>query len=160
MKFRRTRALFASLSLFSFVLQVFAPLGAFAETPTAIAGEGIDNLDLSSTSKTIQAGKLTNFQRTTVLIGGQAHSITESTMLTPAAALAVQQVLNGGSQNLILNAQHAAGGGTAVLNNAATSVSSVVVPKGVTVLQSLNDQHFQQRTHFNTDRDEPDAECR
>ena len=72
------------------------------------------------------------------MVGGHLQNVTAGMNLTPAAALAVSQVLASGRQNLGLNALSAATNGSLLLNQSSASVSSMVIPSGVRVVQGLD----------------------
>jgi hypothetical protein len=94
----------------------------------------ISSLDLASTRHTVTAGNLQNFHPTAITAGGQSQNISASSLLTPAEALAVLQVLGGGNQSLVLSGKDAAQGGTLVVPQSLGSVfSSFVIPHGVSV---------------------------
>ena len=124
------KRLLTVIALLSFILQSLFPSAAFAED-----GAGL-NLDLTSTAATISASSLFssgNASSYTIDMGGTAHTVSSGDMLTPAQFLAVQQVSAGSAQSILLSNQGAAVGGSFVLNSSLSqSVSSLLIPQGVT----------------------------
>src|SRR5579885_347464 len=121
--------------LFSFLL--IAPPGVLAETGSS--GSPTANLNLLSTLHDVPAGSLNNFHPTSITFGGHAQQITSTTLLTPAQALALTQILNTGHQSLVLNANGSAIAGTAVLHQQDIgAVSTMVIPHGVRVTDMLS----------------------
>src|SRR5207302_9334414 len=95
------------------------------------------NLNLASTAHSMPAGSLAGFQPVVVNNGGHALSITSTSHVTPAEALAVMQLLTTGRQSIVLNAGGAAAGGSVSLTGANSAASTMVIPRGVTVLDNL-----------------------
>src|SRR5579885_748938 len=121
--------------LFSFLL--IAPPGVLAETGSS--GSPTANLNLLSTLHDVPAGSLNNFHPTSITFGSHAQQITSTTLLTPAQALALTQILNTGHQSLVLNANGSAIAGTAVLHQQDIgAVSTMVIPHGVRVTDMLS----------------------
>ncbi len=93
------------------------------------------NLDLSSTAQSVTAGKLHNFQPTTIVVNGQKQIVTPTTMLTSAEAVALSQVLRTGAQSIIIGASGSATGGSMVITpRLAQHIASLTVPQGVTAI--------------------------
>ncbi len=90
---------------------------------------GSVNLDLSSSTASISGSVLG--QEVSVNFGGQASTITSTSVLTPAQYLAALSVLNTGSQTLTVNSSGQAVSGSFQLP-ASTTYSAVSVPQGVT----------------------------
>ena len=63
------------------------------------------------------------------------QTITGATLLTPAQAVAVTQVLGSGNQGLLINAFGAAAGGSAIVNS--QQISNLMIPQGVNVTGEL-----------------------
>lgn len=95
------------------------------------------NLDLSSASKSVQAPASIPSGSVQIHSGGSTISVTPNTWLTPAQNLAVWQVLNTGAQTVRIGPTGAAIGGTVIFNSSFNSdISSLVIPKGVTTIDS------------------------
>jgi hypothetical protein len=93
------------------------------------------NLDLSSSKASLPAGLLLANGPINITVGGKNLTVSAKTMLTPAEYLAVMQVAVGSSQSLTLDARGIATGGSLVINQSlGQSVSSLVIPQGVTVI--------------------------
>lgn len=88
--------------------------------------------DLSSRTRDNVAGAAG-----TIKVGTSVKTITPGDLLTDAEQLALHQVLAGGSQTLLLSAFGTARGGTFQIDNIASNLSSLVVPRGVTALQNI-----------------------
>ena len=94
------------------------------------------NLDLSSKNKTVSAGNLGG-GTAAIKVGGQMMNVTGSTLLTPAENLAVQQILGGGQQSIVLSTLGNATGGTFNIGGTFNSyASSITIPTGVTAIQN------------------------
>ena len=89
-------------------------------------------LNLASMARTVQAPHDLSAP-VSITNGGTSTQVTPGMLLTPAQAVAVQQVLASGSQSIVLGARGNAVGGNVVLP-AAQPLSSLRVPTGVTVL--------------------------
>src|SRR4030095_3282422 len=94
-------------------------------------------LDLSSAAANIRLGS-NLFRRNssiTVNVAGVEQSFIAGSYVTAAQFVALKQVMNGGSQALVLNDQGAATGGSFTLNSVASArVSELIVPTGVTAV--------------------------
>ena len=92
-------------------------------------------LNLGSTHKTFVVPASFNHVQV-INVGGHLMSVTAGTSLTPAEALAVQQLLNTNTQSLGIGALGNAVAGSAVLSPSA-AISSLTVPTGVTVVRDF-----------------------
>ncbi|MDZ4833080.1 MAG: hypothetical protein SGJ27_04695 [Candidatus Melainabacteria bacterium] len=93
------------------------------------------DLDLtSSTSKIILGSKLFNeIETVTIDVGGEKQSFRAGSQVTAGQFVAIKQVLDAGSQSLILDKSGAAAGGSFSINSVATpKVSDLVIAAGVT----------------------------
>ncbi|HEY9870794.1 MAG TPA: hypothetical protein V6D08_16640, partial [Candidatus Obscuribacterales bacterium] len=137
------RALISLLSIASFLLcQCSAVMardrdGGGDDGPGRAAGQrrNID-LDLSSTARTISAGR--RMDGVTIDVGGASRTVQRSELLTPAEYVAAMQVMRSGQQSLLIDAAGSAAGGSvnlsAHLNN---RVESLLVPAGVTAVHDF-----------------------
>ncbi len=100
---------------------------------------GVD-LNLSSAQLNFLAGSLGNFSSLQIDVGGVSKTVDLNTKLTAAEALAVEQVIIGGSQTIQIGSRGTASGGTVVLTNGllnsldssvGSSVASITIAKGV-----------------------------
>lgn len=119
------------LLVVAFLIQTMLPAyaqGAWRENRTANPGTS-GGMDLSSTQATVAAagsGTIASGRRTLDVQTGQ--------MLTPAQAMALNQVLQTGQQSLVLsNLGNAVGGSVSLTASATEALSSLVIPRGVTV---------------------------
>jgi hypothetical protein len=109
---------------------------ASATNITAAAGGHVD-LDLSSTSQTIQ---VTMSTPVSVQVAGAAHIVNPGDIITPAVYVAVTQALASPAQNhaIELGALGNAIGGTLAINNViAQQLSNLVIPQGVTAVRDF-----------------------
>src|SRR5215470_4978703 len=90
------------------------------------------NLNLASTRKTATAPSSITAP-VTILNGNKAQTVTAGISLTPAQAVAVNQILTTGTQSLILGALGQAKHGSLTLQSGGT-LSSLFVPRGVTLI--------------------------
>jgi len=95
------------------------------------------SLDLSSTVHNVRAGSIAGFHPTAITAGGHLQNITANSLLTPAELQAVLQVLNTGTQSLLLSGRDAAVGGSALIQSSA-ALTGLVVPTGVKLVDQLN----------------------
>lgn len=90
------------------------------------------DLNLSSSQKTINAAQLSGFAPARINVGGRIMSVTSQSMLTPAQATALMQVLSTGRQTLNVGITGTAVGGSFLLTPDLTgSFGSIVVPRNV-----------------------------
>ncbi len=102
--------------------------------PPAAARPAV-NLDLSSTSATLSAGRAVANHSATINVGGVPVTVNSTTALTAAEKVAVFQVLHRGQQTIQLGAQgNATGGNMTIGSHLAQRLGSLVVPQGVTVV--------------------------
>ena len=95
------------------------------------------NLDLSSTSASLSAPQRLGNQTVTIHAGTSTIGVTSQSVLTPAERVAVWQVLTSGSQSIQLGQQgNAVGGSLSVSSNISQNISSLVIPTGVTFLDT------------------------
>jgi hypothetical protein len=92
------------------------------------------NLDLSSTVQSTTAPQA--MSPTTILVNGQPQTVNPGSALTPAQAVALQQVLAAGQQSVVLGARGNAVGGTVNIT-AAQQLASLNVPRNVTVFNDF-----------------------
>lgn len=110
---------------------------ASSSTNVAAAATGHMDLDLSSTSQTIQ---VTMSAPVSVQVAGARHVVNPGDIITPALYVAVTQVLASPAQNqaIQLGTLGNAVGGTVALNNAiAQQLSNLVIPQGVTAVRDF-----------------------
>lgn len=98
------------------------------------------SLDLSSSDATITIGSnLLGDSTITIEVGGETKQISAGTQVTPAEFAALNQKLNGGNQDLVLNGQGAAIDGFLSINTVtgdrgrSITSSELVIPENVTV---------------------------
>lgn len=102
--------------------------------PSAVFAQAMQNMDLASTNRSLTAN-IANGQTVQVNVGGNAMSVTSSTLLTPAEYLAVQQVMSAGSQAIQIGVNGAAIGGSVALQAIqAQAMHALVIPQNVSVL--------------------------
>ncbi len=94
-----------------------------------------ENLNLGSARRTAEAPQSLSGP-ITIVNGGREREVTVGMRLTPAQALAVQQVLQSGTQSIILGVRGNAIGGSADLSGV-RNIASLTVPKGVSVIQDF-----------------------
>jgi YVTN family beta-propeller protein len=95
------------------------------------------NLDLSSTNQSATGGNLLGQQTIDINVGASQFAVNSGTALTPAEKAAVMQVLHTGRQSLLLDSMGSADGGTLVIGTRfGQSLSGLVIPKGVTVIDT------------------------
>ena len=93
------------------------------------------NLDLSSSSQNMTVGHLLHNETVNIEVGGISLLVNSKTELTPAEYMAVIQVISGGQQSLVIDAQGAASSGSVVIGSHLSSqLTSLVIPVGVTVI--------------------------
>src|SRR5262249_43590476 len=92
-------------------------------------------MNLGSVHKTAQAPDSLTSQMT-IVNGGTPMEVTAGMRLTPAQALALAQVMQTGSQSIVLGTQGKAIGGFANLTGL-SSFTSLHVPRGVSVLDDF-----------------------
>src|SRR4029453_12183516 len=111
--------------------------------PSTVSGQSRNvgaspiNLDLSSTKPTLLAGHLGDLKPLDIRVGKNIVTVTGSTLLTPAQKLAVYQVASTGLQTIRLGAGGKATGGIfSAGSNFTQYVESVVIPRGVTMIDN------------------------
>jgi hypothetical protein len=93
------------------------------------------DLNLSSTTVNMIAGRLLKGITLTIDVGGVSETVTSQTALTPAEYLAAMQVRSGNQQSLIIDAHGSASGGSVVINpRLSQAISNLTIPQGVTVI--------------------------
>src|SRR5262249_37648435 len=90
------------------------------------------NFNLRSNKAQFDAGQNGKFTSVEIVQGGVKRTITPADNLTAAEYLAVQQVLSGAGQSLVLNGQGRAVGGSFKFSADLGPVNKFVVPHGVT----------------------------
>jgi hypothetical protein len=110
-----------------------------------LAQRGGANFNLNSGRAVFSAGNLGNFNNLTINVGGRDKVIDLDSKLTAAELVAAQQVLNGGSQSIVIGRNGAADGGTISLNTGVLTgleqsvggnISSMTVARGVQVVDN------------------------
>ena len=110
-----------------------------------LAERGGANFNLNSGRAIFSAGSLGNFNNLTINVGGRDKVISLDSKLTAAELVAAQQVLNGGSQSIVVGRNGAADGGTISLNTGVLTgleqsvggnISSMTVARGVQVVDN------------------------
>ena len=123
----------------SFLFIVSAMLITFQFCSSALAqeaGEQHHDLDLGSGNRTVTAGSgNNNFTSATITVGGTSVIVNAGSLLTPAESVALNQVLGGGTQSLVLDAAGRAIGGQ--FNLYGNNLSQVVIPTGVTAVRDF-----------------------
>lgn len=112
-------------------------LPASASTNVTAAATGHIDLDLSSTSQTIQ---VTMSAPVSVQVAGATQVVNPGDIITPALYVAVTQILTSPAQNqaIQLGTLGNAIGGTVALNNAiAQQLANLVIPQGVTAVRDF-----------------------
>src|SRR6185437_1547684 len=103
----------------------------------ALASPGATgSLNLSSIHRTVAAPN-TLTSPVTITDGGKAMSINAGQMITPAQAVALQQVLATGTQSIILGLHGNAVGGSMTLASQ-QALTSLLVPHNVTVVTNFS----------------------
>jgi hypothetical protein len=124
-------------------LQLLVPLPMYAQAahtfvPAAPTHAPTQNLDLSSSNKTISASTIAGLRSANIKVGGSNLPVTGATMLTPAEYLAVNQVISGGIQKLIIDTLGAASGGSFVFNTqTGRGIGNLNVPAHVTAVDNI-----------------------
>ncbi len=108
------------VSLLSFALSV------------PVSAQSFSNLDLSSPQHSVTAASSGQIKE-----GSAIHSVAVNDLLTPAESVALYQATTGGAQQIILNGNGAAIGGTLTVGQAINPKTNFVIPSGVTVVQTL-----------------------
>ncbi len=110
-----------------------------------LAQRGGANFNLNSGRAVFSAGSLGNFNNLTINVGGRDKVVDLNSKLTAAELVAAQQVLNGGSQSIVIGRNGAADGGTISLNTGVLTgleqsvggnISSMTVARGVQVVDN------------------------
>ena len=120
------------------------PVGSAHHTFTAISPStsstpanhiwSAPNLNLAATNSSSAAGNLLGSKTVSINVGGTQLSVNANTLLTPAEKIAVVQVLQSGTQSLLLDSKGSADGGTLTLGSRLSSnLSTLVIPNGVTI---------------------------
>lgn len=92
------------------------------------------DLDLSSTNRNLNAAHVDNFRPVTICVGGKRLPVTSDTLLTAAEMIAVRQVLDSGRQTIRIGVhRNAVGGSVVITSRLARNLTSLVIPRGVTV---------------------------
>lgn len=122
------------------VLVMSAGLICFSSPVLAEEGAGGQHFDLASDAHIVQvqnahlAGDSTN----SIVMGNVAHDIVAGDHVTPAQFVALTQVLNGGTQSLILDTAGRAVSGAFALNNLPQGLlSGLVIPSGVSAVHDF-----------------------
>ena len=92
-----------------------------------------ESMNLNSIIHDISANSLANFHNVSIELGNNAQAVTNTTYLTPAEAIAVNQVLvNGtGHQSLVLDALGQATGGSFNFTSLPTTNTNLLIPANV-----------------------------
>lgn len=97
------------------------------------------NLDLTSTTASIQAAELANLVGVSIQVGNTIRTIAQTDLLTAAETIAAHQVLTSGKQLLTLSAEGSANGGSFDLHLfASDNLQNLVIPQGVTCSQNFS----------------------
>jgi hypothetical protein len=91
-------------------------------------------LNLSSTHKTYVVPSTVGTQQ--IMIGGHQTTVNGGSVITPAEAVALQQVLATGVQSIVLGANGTASGGSFILP-AGEHLATLTVPHGVTAVDNF-----------------------
>lgn len=101
---------------------------------TATGSHRTVDLDLSSATDSSTLGHMLNGGTVTVTLGGTTMVVDSNTVLTPAEKVAAIQVLQTGHQDLILNADGSASGGSMVITPwLSQHLGNLVIPTNVSV---------------------------
>ncbi|MBX9879403.1 MAG: hypothetical protein K2Y22_13160 [Candidatus Obscuribacterales bacterium] len=130
--------LFAGVAA-SFLLLTTCLPPALAQEAAAQAAQSATaaavNLDLSSTEASVMVQSVGQAAAVHVDMAGTMVPITAGAQVTPAQFVALQQIMQTGTQTLMLNAMGAAQSGTFSMNSALTSMmGNLTIPSGVTAL--------------------------
>ena len=107
------------------------PAPVQTKTPVPVA------LDLTSTTRSLPAPQFLQSTPVSVTVGGTSLALTSASLLTPGERLAAYQVFSTGQQSILLGAQGNAVGGTFTIgSNFSHYVNNLVVPQGVTAVQT------------------------
>lgn len=113
-----------------------------AGSPAALSsgtGSGLE-MDLSSAARNISAGQFVQGNTVDIRTGVHTTSVTPDSLLTAAEAMAVSQVLSTGQQSLRVNRDGVAVGGSfALVSDLASALSGLVIPRGVTAVNTVSD---------------------
>ena len=117
------------------------PAGRSVEIGRLLPAQGL-NLDLGSSKANIVLGaNLFSGANSsiTIIVDGQAKLFQVGAKVTAAEYVAIQEVLNGGTQSLVIAKNGAATGGDVDLNQISTlKVGELIIPKNVAGLDNLS----------------------
>ncbi|MBX9572647.1 MAG: hypothetical protein K2X77_27375 [Candidatus Obscuribacterales bacterium] len=104
----------------------------------AMMQQGAHSLDLASTNASTSAAFLGS-RTVNINVGGNQVAVTGNSALTAAQRLAAIQVVRTGQQNILLNAEGAAVGGSATIGSRmASHIAEMVIPHGVSITTISN----------------------
>ena len=132
----------AALVLASLLLCALAIPGMAAGSPVTLAGRtevsrAKVDLDLSSTLTNRNAAQVLKTRSAAILVAGKPLVVTSRTRLTAAEQVAVYQVIDSGRQAIRIGANGSAvGGGVVLTSRLASNLGSMVIPRGVTVIDN------------------------
>ncbi len=89
-----------------------------------------ESMNLNSIIHDISANSLANFHNVSIEVGNNAQAVTNTTYLTPAEAIAVNQALNG-HQSLVLDALGQATSGSFNFASLPTNATNLLIPANV-----------------------------
>lgn len=96
------------------------------------------NLDLGSTQQTISITGSASFNPFNLAVtNGNSFLVEHGALLTPAQYVAANQVLSGGSQQLLLGSAGNAVGGSFAIHQTNYPLGNLVVPQGVTAIHDF-----------------------
>ena len=133
------KRLLAPLLALLLIWQLTLPGFVLASESGGSGGGTPVNLDLSSTERSVAASSYSGLTSAVIQVGQSARTVTGSDFLTAAESIALQQVLAGGQQSLLLGDQGHAIGGSFNLSSGIGSgmLSGLVVPTGVTAIHDF-----------------------
>ncbi len=129
-----SRRSFASLLLIAFLITSCLPAARAQDAAAQAEAANTIHLDLSSTEASVAATNMGQ-EAIHVEMGGMTVPITAGSQVTPAQYVAIQQIMQTGTQSLILNSLGAAQAGTFHVNDSLSAmINSLTIPQGVTAL--------------------------
>src|SRR5262249_42783295 len=113
----------------------FQALPVWALSPGDASSVIPNNLNLSSPHKSVTVPQ--SFPASVIVDAGRTMTVRPGSLITPAQAVALAQVLSTGYQSIVLSALGTAVGGSMILSPQET-VGSLTVPHGVSVMRNFS----------------------
>lgn len=95
------------------------------------------NFNLHSSLQLFSAGTLNGLNQVILQLGHQSLIVTSASMLTAGERVALDEVLSGSQQTLVLNSHGQATGGSFQLGSVTQAITGLVIPRGVTAIDNL-----------------------